>query len=305
MHKSVYLLAALAAGVALAAVWPRPAEAELAEGGASAPFAASLAGTQPDGAPASPAAQLPVDDSLRRLFDYYLATEGEQSLAAIVAAVEAELERRFAPAAAQAAKQLFQRYLAYKRDLQALDGVASLQGNALGVARQRLDAARALRSRHFSAAEAAGLFGWEDRYDDDALARMQIQQDGSLSAADKRARLAELDRQLDPAMLAARQQPVQHLAVAEQVAKAREQGADAAEVFRIRAANVGEAAAERLAKLDTEEADWQRRIQAYQQTLAALRADSTLSQAEREARIAQLREAGFDAQERLRLSAYE
>lgn len=305
MHKSVYLLAALAAGVALAAVWPKPAGAEEPAGGASAPFAASLAGTQPDGAPASPAAQLPVDDSLRRLFDYYLATEGEQSLSAIVAAVEAELARRFAPAAAQAAKQLFQRYLAYKRDLQALDGVASLQGNALGVARQRLDAARALRSRHFSAAEAAGLFGWEDRYDDDALARMQIQQDGSLGAADKRARLAELDRQLDPAMLAARQQSVQHLAVAEQVAKARELGADAAEVFRIRAANVGEAAAERLARLDGEEADWQRRIQAYQQALAALRADSTLSPAEREARIAQLREAGFDAQERLRLSAYE
>ncbi|PHV10054.1 lipase secretion chaperone [Chitinimonas sp. BJB300] len=321
MHKSVYAVPILVAGAVLAAVWPAPAQPALVIDDKAQPFAPSLVGTVPDGIPAPPPVAvavvapkpappplettLLVDENLRRLFDYYLATTGEQTLRNIITAVEAQLNKRYAAVAAKDAKALFRRYLYFKRALITLDADTSLQGNALTIARKRLDVSRTLRGRYFSPQEVAGLFGWEDRYDDDAMARMQVQQDTRLTAEMKHSRLAELDAKLDPAMLAARQQPVEYLALAEQVAVARKQGADDAAVFRLRAASVGEAAATKLAALDRDEADWQRRIDLYRQALVPVRNNSALDESQRQVVVAAMREAYFNAQERLRLTAYE
>lgn len=301
-----YLWPALVAVSALLAwlLWGGSPQAKPADADLSA-TPASFAGTGGDGTSQSEAGELVLDEGLRRLFDYHLAAVGELPLTQIVANIEAELDRQLPPKAAQAAKRLLKQYLEFKTALQALELDPRLSGDAVAALQARLATVRQLRSRYFSLQESAALFGWQDRYDDDALARRVVQADAALSAEQKRERLAELDRQAPPEILAARQAPVQHLALADSVAAARAKGADDVAVYRLRAETVGPEAAERLAALDREEAAWQGRIQRYQADLAAIRTKAGLSEAERQTAIEQLRQAQFDAQERLRLTAYE
>lgn len=267
-----------------------------------APFVRSMAGTQPDGRlDAAPGGALKVDAELRHLFDYYLSALGEAELPAIRAGIEQELERRLKPAAAAEAKRLLGQYLAYKRALGEAErgqGAPSASGTSFATAaRNRLIAMQELRKRYFSPTEAAGLFGDTDARDQDAIARLALVDDKSLSPAQRLQRMAELDRSLPPTLQEERTAPQRVLNVEQQVATARNGGASDDDIFRLRAAAFDPQAASRLAQLDREQADWLRRVAAYRSASAGLGGD--------QAAIQQLRDSLFTSWEQKRLGAYE
>jgi lipase chaperone LimK len=268
-------------------------------------LAPSQTGTTADGQIDAAGDALQIDDDLRRRFDYYLAGLGERPLDVVLASIDADLRASLPPAAARDASRLLRRYIDYKRALASRTADLRGQGDDIAGLRARLDAQRRLRSQFFSAAESRGLFGWQDAYDDDALARFTVAHDARLTPSQVRQQLDELARHEAPEIVAARQAPVQYLSVDDAVKAARASGADAATVHRIRAESVGEAAADRLAVLDRETADWQQRINAYLADRRAILADPTLDTAAKAAAIQRLREARFDATAQLRLAAYE
>lgn len=272
---------------------------------ADVPLAASQAGTQVDGGAHATGDELVVDDALRRRFEYYLADIGERPLDAVMAGIDADLARNLPPKAAQAAGALLRRYVAYRRALGELGKDAVPPGDDPASLRARLDVQRTLRTRFFSLAESQGLFGWLDAYDDDALAHLTIARDTTLGAAAKAQRLAELDRHLPPEVVAARQAPVAYLALDKAVQAARATGAGDAEIYKMRAASVGEDAATRLAALDRDESAWKQRLDGYLADRKAILADTALDETSRTAAIQKLRDARFNAQEQLRLTAYE
>lgn len=254
--------------------------------------APSLDGTTPDGAlQHSQGAWVPGPDLIRR-FDYWLTTYGEKSVEAIKADILNDLRDELSPADLTRASRLLSAYLAYKAELARLTPLpaGTRQADALA---QQLQATRDVRARHFSATELAGLFGPDDLQDDDTLARLRVMQDRTLSEADKAQRLQALTAQLPPELQAHRTEPVVHLSVSEAVAEARARGASADEVQAIRTQMVGAEAAQRLAKLDAEEAEWQARLDRY---LSLRQTD--------EAAAETYKEAHFKDNEKLRLSAY-
>lgn len=275
--------------------------------GAPAPFAPSMAGTRPDGDVRQDAGRLLVDEELGHLFDYYLSALGEQDLPAIRAGIERELRQKLAPGAASEAIALLERYIAYKRALAKLErtlpaaaaaGASAAVPSQAGAARTRLDAMLALRQEYFSPAEQAGLFGASDARDRDAIARLELAQDRRLSDAERRAKLSEADSRLSAAERAERAAPVRILTLEAAVQSARAQGADDNEVYRLRAAALSPEAAARLADVDREEADWQRRIVTWRAERARLPAADEAGQQ-------QLRNERFTPQEQKRLTAYE
>ncbi|WP_156401520.1 lipase secretion chaperone [Duganella sp. Root1480D1] len=265
------------------------------------PFVPSMAGTQPDGRlVAAEGGALNVDAELRHLFDYYLSALGEAQLPAIRAGIEKELERRLKPAAAAEAKRLLGQYLAYKRALAEAErsqGAPASSASFSAAARSRLLAMQELRKRYFSAAEAAGLFGDTDARDQDAIARLALMDDKNLTPAQRLQRMAELDRNLPPALREERSAPLRVLSVEQQVSAARGSGASDDDVFRLRAAAFDPQAASRLALLDQEQAAWLRRVAAYRSASAGL--------SEYQAAVQQLRDNLFTSSEQKRLGAYE
>ncbi|HJV74988.1 MAG TPA: lipase secretion chaperone [Noviherbaspirillum sp.] len=260
-------------------------------------FVRSLDGTRPDGNVKTTGDDaLVVDASLVQLFDYYLATVGEKPLDVIRQQIEKELDQRLKPGAAAQAKNLLGRYIDYKTALVEVEKNPQATGNSLAAIRARMEAMHQTRARFFSDAESNALFGLDDARDVDAVARMEVMQDKSLNDAQKKEKLAALDAALPQQLREARELPLQIVKLQEQAEQMRAKGASDDDIYRMRATALSPEAAARMADVDREETRWKQRIASY------LSARASLSDA---AAIAELRNRMFDAQEQLRLPAYE
>jgi lipase chaperone LimK len=266
-------------------------------------FVRSLEGTTPDGELRQNGAdKLVVDAELAHLFDYYLAGLGEKPLEAIRTEIGRELDRRLKPGAAAQARRLLGQYLDYKRALVELERSLPKPASLTDGARARLEAMQQLRHRYFTQEETDGLFGASDAYDIDAIARLEINADTRLTPAQRQQKLAALDARLPAALREERDAPTRVLRLEDEVQRRRSQGAGDNEIYQLRAASLSPAAADRLAELDRDQADWQRRIAAYQAQRRQLLARGTPAAP---AELQQLRDAGFTPLEQKRLPAYE
>ncbi len=276
-------------------------------------FVRSMQGTVPDGdlrllpggqALGQTGGTLPYGE-LKRLFDYYLSAMGEQSLESIVQQIQRALEQRLAPAQADAAKNLLGRYLDYQRALVTVEQNPAQSGSGLAAIRQRFAAVQALRARLFSAAEEQAMFGLDDAYDRDALARLEISQNPALNATQKSEQLAVLDAAMPAALRAEYEAPRVVIQIEQRALEMRANGASDAEVFQMRAKALDADAATRLAEVDRDEQAWKNRITQY---LAArstlLQAQADASESERAAALTALQQAQFTPDERRRLAAY-
>ena len=310
--RKVYLgvAAAMAAAIFLTAWLTQPepkAEVKPNGDGNLFAFVKSMEGTRPDGNIAStPDDQLQVNAELPRMFDYYLAALGEKTLDEIRAEIERQLDQRLKPNAAEQAKRLLARYLDYKRDLVTVekDLQAKAPGNGIDAIKARLDAIQQSRLRFFSPEEVQAMFGLEDAYDRDNLARYEIAQDKTLTEAQKKERLAALDAAMPPELRKEREAPLAIVRLEETAQQMRANGASDDDVYRMRAAALNPEAAARLAEVDREEAAWKSRIADYLAERSRL-LNSGMADAERQAAIQQLRDSRFTQLEQKRLPAYE
>ncbi len=324
--RAAFGAAALAAALGLSAWWwlgarapgagsaasstapPAPAAAAAdadaaspsAVGGAPAagPLAAtSLRGSAADGEVRfAPDGSLVLDLALRRYFDYHLSLIGERDPAQIRALLRDSLSARFAPAQVERVLAHFDRYVAY---LQAVSqaGIAALQHPA-----ERLAAAQRLRREMLGEAMAAAFFAEEDARAAYALRRFEIARDPALNAEQKRAKLEALARESGDSARTAAMLP--ELA-AEHDAGLVQSERSAAERRAEREALWGAGAAQRLAALDAQRADWDARVRAYLAARAKLDADPRLSPAARAQAVQALRGRWFDANEQRRIASLE
>lgn len=271
------------------------------------PFIRSLEGTRPDGdAKVAVDDVLVVDIALRNLFEYYLAAVGETSIEKIRIETERELDRKLKPAAAAEAKQLLGRYFDYKRALLEVEKSAQLTVDASGTVRARFEAMQRVRTRFFSSAENKGLFGFDDAYNLDTVARLEISQDANLTVEQKRAEMKALDAALPAAVREARDAPMAVVRLEESVTKMRVAGASDDDVYRMRAAAISPEAAARLAEADRDEAAWKSRINIYLgERSKVIAANPAMPESAGETALQQLRQSLFTGDEQKRLVAYE
>ena len=288
----------------------QPSVAGAVFGGA---FVKSMDGTVPDGSlhawPSNLGAPNPgalALGELKRMFDYYLSAVGEQTIAAITQKIHLELERTLPADQAAQAKRLFGLYIEFKTALIDLERKPSLSGQGVQAIRNRLFAMQDLRARYFNAAETQAMFGFEDAYDMDAVARLEVSENPSLSAKQKQDQLAALDAAMPEELRRERDAPRVIVRMEEKVADMRAKGASDDEIYRLRAKEFTPEAAARLADLDREESDWKRRISNYLSERAQLlQTQANATEADRQIALMKLQQSQFSEDERRRLPAYE
>lgn len=279
----------------------------------AAPFVRSMQDTLPDGdlqalrnGEVGGASGTLAYGELKRLFDYYLSAVGEQSIETITQQIRGELDRRLPGPMAQKAQRLLALYIEFKRELVRLESEPQLAGNALPSIRARMLAMQDLRARYFSNEETQGMFGFDDAYDLDAVARLEISQNPALSALEKKQQLAALDAAMPANLRAERDATSVVVRVEQQAQDMRTKGASEDDIYRMRAKEFDPQAASRLADVDREEQAWKSRIAVYQEERAKLlKAQANASESERQTSLAQLKQSLFSAEERPRLVAYE
>jgi lipase chaperone LimK len=270
--------------------------------GEAFPFVRSMEGSKPDGDLKTRDDVLVVDEELGHLFDYYLNALGEKSLAAIEVELERELRRKLPAAAAAQARQLMGRYIEYRRALAEVDKLPVIQGTTASAVRGRLLAMQKVRAKFFSPKENEGLFGFSDAYDLDAVARLEISDDRTLSDAEKAKRFAAVDAARPPAVREAQEAPLKLTRIEAEAKKIRDAGGSEQEVYQMRARNLSADAAAGLAELDQEEAAWKAKFAAYRAEREKLLA---LPQQNRLAALQQFQKANFNQEDFRRLAMEE
>ncbi|MES2949413.1 MAG: lipase secretion chaperone [Pseudomonadota bacterium] len=315
---SLGLLSLALVGGGLLAWWPAeeaavPPVAVIGPVSRSAPFVRSMQDTLPDGnlqstpsgAAAGASGMLPYGE-LKRLFDYYLSAVGEQSVETITLQIRNELDRKLPLAQAKKAQRLLGLYIEFKRELVRVESQPQLAGNSLTAVRGRLLAMQDLRSRYFSVEETQGMFGFEDAYDMDAVARLEVSQNPALNAQQKKQQLAALDAAMPENLRKERDATSVVVRVEQQANDMRAKGASEDDIYRMRAKEFDPQAASRLAEVDRDELAWKGRITRYQEERSKLlKTQSNASESERESSLAQLKQSLFSEEERPRLVAYE
>ncbi len=295
------------------AVSTTPAPQSSAPSAAGAAFVHSMQDTVPDGnlrtLPGAGMALAPGPlpyAELKRLFDYYLSAVGEQTIDAITLAIAGDLDRRLSPDQLPAAKRLLALYLQFKLALVELEKKPELAGTDVKAVRQRLLAMQDLRSQFFSFEETQGMFGFEDDYDQDAVARLEVSQNPALSAKQKIEQLAALDASQSSALREEREAPRVVLKIEQMAQTLRAQGASEDDIYRMRSKELNPEAAARLAEVDRDESAWKSRIAGYlNERSKLLQAQADALPAQRDAALAQLQQSRFNPDERRRLAAYE
>lgn len=252
-----------------------------------------LADVKPDGQLAEHGQALVLSPELLRRFDHYLSMVGQAPLAVIRQRILADLSATLSPSALAQATDILDRYLAFKKALTELPTDHGADGSVQQVS-NRIEQGRQIRLRFFSPAEIRLLFDADDAVADYRLSRVAITSDRSLSSDEQQQRLRELNARTPAAIVDGVEAPFAHVHLQTQVDQARQQGASDQAIFALREQAVGTEAAQRLAALDQEEADWRARIAQYQQALA-----------QGPEAAAQARTQLFSPQEQLRLGAYE
>lgn len=271
-------------------------------------FVRSMEGTTTDGKIAQNATgELLVNTELRLMFDYYLAATGEKSLKEIVAEIEKELDNKLSSGAAIEAKNLLLRYIRYKEALAEIEKKsAHLFGNVTTAIRQRLLNMQETRKLFFNAKESSAMFGFDDAYDMDAISRLEISQNATLSEAQKRDGIKALDAAMSPALREAKEAPYQVVRLEEYARELRARGASEDEVYRMRAAATTPESAARLAEVDREESQWKSRIASYLNEKNQISNTSTaVKEEQRLLLLQQIRDQRFTQDEQKRLPAYE
>ncbi len=274
----------------------------LASSSARAPrrsLPASLAGTEVDAALRVDASgHLIFGPELRRFFDYYLSARGEESEADLVARIRSDLRSRLPAQAAAEAEALLDHYLHYQ------ELARNLSAEAGSDPAQRLERIRALRREALGPEAADALFGVEEAADQVAVQRRAIEQDSSLTPEEKLARSAALDQQLPAEVKAARDAATEPLRLQQEEDEMRKAGATAEDLYQFRKQTSGDEAAERLAALDQQRAEWNQRLTSFETERDQLRATANSPEAAATAEQ-QLLEQSFSPTEQLRVRALE
>lgn len=265
------------------------------------PLPHSLSDTQPDG-------QLDVDadgnlvitHGVKRFFEYYLSTVGEESLDDIKSRIARELVQRLPETAAVQAWALFERYTQYKEALSAIPAPDQNTSTLMDTMKARSDARKSWLGTEISDA----FFGEEEAYDHYALQKRQLEADDSLSETEKQQRLEQLTSQLPDQVREVLEETTRPGKVAQQVETMRAQGSSEADIQAYRATQFGSEAAERLGELDKQRAVWQTRYDDYRQQREAI-LTAGLDASDQQQQIEALQKRLFDTQEQRRVNALD
>ncbi|WP_230705737.1 lipase secretion chaperone [Marinobacter adhaerens] len=264
---------------------------------------ASLAGTSvPDGWDRTDRlGNLIPTPHLRQLFEYFLSALGEESLQQLVARIETALSALEEPARSQALATLGN-YLEYKLAVSDLEqSYGEVSGLGAREMQRRMAEIQALRRTWLDADTADAFFADDEAVDRFQIEKLRITSDDSLTDEQKAEALRQAESSLPEPLRKAREE-TRRFADYEQVR--RELADDPGALAAWRQEAFGDAAADRLARLEEEQKDWDRRWQAYASERDRL-LSSGLAEPERREALERLRASHFNETERIRAQALD
>lgn len=258
---------------------------------------ASLDGSSPPHLPTDGRGHLMRSRAVRDFFDYFLTAQNEIPAATLDALVRRQIAAQLdGTPAADEAVTVWQRYNAYRTALGSSLQPSPTQGPSgakldLDALQLSLDQCDALGNRLMGEWNEP-FFGAESQQQHRDLARLRIASDGSLSTAQKAARLAGLDAAEPPEARAAHERAREQQAALDTISQAQKQGGSLDAMRAQITQTLGPEAAQRVLQMQQADDAWQARYADYSNQRAQI-GKQDLPPQQRDAQIAQLRQQFF------------
>ncbi|OUR89846.1 hypothetical protein A9Q81_20840 [Gammaproteobacteria bacterium 42_54_T18] len=252
--------------------------------------------------------ELIVNESLRRLFDYFFTTNGEEPLEIIVARIKELITTHLPEIAQGSALEILQQYFELKQAEIELARQMDFEFKASGERPSLIEIRRVLRDLRASNLDAdvyAAFFGVENQRDDYTLNRLEIQGDASLTDEERQTALETIEEYLPPADREHMESEREAQQVYQDVKNAKAEGATEAEVFHLREQVFGVEAAQRYADADSKQASWDNRITTYRAQREDILNATGLTEDDKTNQIGQLRQQHFEGTELKRISVID
>lgn len=271
----------------------------------------SLRGTEVDGGfRVDEQGNLIVELGIKRYFDYFMATVGEESLADITIRIQHAISTQLQEPAKTQALTILQDYLSYKTALYELEqqygefNPASFDEAQLLLLGGRLEAIMGARRTHLASDVVEAFFGEDEIVDRYTLEKLTIMHNSDLSEDERIRQIDHLESLLPESARQQRSETTQYQRYAVEETKLRRRNASHAEIHQLRVQVYGEDGAVRLAELDERRAAWGQRLEQYREEKNQL-ARSGLSQQDLNQQLDALRDRHFSKQEIRRVKALD
>ncbi|MEH6347281.1 MAG: lipase secretion chaperone [Bermanella sp.] len=270
----------------------------------------SLKGTSIDGMyPVDSDGNLVLSDAIKHRFEYFLSTMGEFPLEQVLQMVKEDIAVNLKSPAKEQALKLFDDYVAYKYALVELEknfeSPTSYEVSDIERFRYQLEQLRNKRREYLDGAAVDAFFGFDELYDDFMLSQLDIQNNSQLTPQEKQQQLKDLHQTLPIELQEMREETQRVSTVFELTQGMKKNGANESEIFDYNSQEFGQAAAERLQKLDRGRDEWQEKVNGYLKRKASILSDELLSEMEKTEKVDNLKDVIFSAQEKKRLPAFE
>ncbi|WP_312049316.1 lipase secretion chaperone [Acinetobacter courvalinii] len=269
-------------------------------------LAASLQGTEID-CPIQVDAngKLILTVGIRSCFDYFFSSLGEKTETELIADIRQYLTATLPDTASGYAIYLLDQYVAYSHTLKNLKPNGNFKTGDIEGFQKVLDQMYKVQQQFFNAAEINALFGNERKLNQFNIEQMRIHANKTLTAQQKAAELAKLIDQLPATMADGVRVSMQFAELQQLTQEIRDKGGSAQELRNMRESLLGPEAADRLEKVDQEEAGWQTQVNGYLAERDQI-LKSNASDASKQQSINQLRTQSFATKEELlRAQSYE
>lgn len=242
---------------------------------------------------------------IRSCFDYFFSSLGEKTETELIADIRQYLSATLPDTASSYASYLLDQYVAYTHALKNIKPTGSFKTGDIDGYQKVIEQMYKVQQQFFNAAEINALFGNERNLNQFNIDQMRIHANKTLTAQQKAAELAKLIDQLPTTLADGVRVSMQFAELQQLTQEVREKGGSAQELRNMRESLLGPEAADRLEKVDQEEAGWQTQVNGYlAERDQILKSDA--SDASKQQSINQLRNQSFGTKEDLlRAQSYE
>src|SRR5690554_2872032 len=241
---------------------------------------------------------LVIDMQLRHWIDFHLTATGELSVEEIKAIMQQQIYALPQPGQQQAL-DLLDAYLGYLAALADYDAEEARRLVEPGISEleARFRWQQRLRREWLEPLVVEAFFAGEESIDEYTLAAQRLRRDGASDAE-----LAALETTLPEPVREMRAESRRVIEMGKNESSMKEQGASTEEIQQWRIQEYGVEAAERLAKMDKRQSQWQQRLRGYQRYQQEL-TEKNLPTSEQDKLLKNYQSRHFDQSERKRLNA--
>lgn len=207
--------------------------------------------------------KLILSKGIRDCFDYFFSTLGEKSEKQLVNDVNQYLTTTLPETAATYAKQLLQKYISYKKALFDFQKTSKIKVQDQKSYENMLQSVAAMQKKYFTAPEIQAFFGMEMAFNLYDLEKMKINTNKQLNASQKAEKIAELIDELPDELAEGVRTTEQFSTLQSLTQEIKDRGGSKAEIRTMREKLLGVEAADRLDKVDTDDANWQTKVDNY------------------------------------------